>query len=70
MNSRISHPPRCAVTVVEGGDSNLIPCSAQHRKARAITVSAATAARHTFAAALGCHSHQTSGAWTAHAAPG
>jgi hypothetical protein len=63
-------PPRSAVTVVEGGDSNLVPCSAQHRKARAIAVSAAIAARHTFADALGCHRHPTSGAWTARAAPG
>jgi hypothetical protein len=61
---------RSLITVDEGGDSNLVPCSAQHRKARAIAVSAAIAARHTFADALGCHRHQTSGAWTARAAPG
>jgi len=45
---------RSLITVDEGGDSNLVPCSAQHRKARAIAVSAAIAARHTFADALGC----------------
>jgi hypothetical protein len=50
---RASRTPQARrVTVVGGGDSNLVPCSAKHRKARAIAVSAAIAARHTFADAL------------------
>src|SRR4029453_8379387 len=39
-NTRISHPPRCAVTVVEGGDSNRVACSPQHGKARPSLLSA------------------------------
>jgi hypothetical protein len=38
-------PPRCAVTVVEGGDSNRLPCSAEDGKARPNVVSGVTVAK-------------------------